>query len=63
MDQKGQVAEADRAQSLECTAWCRAMLWQAHLVNDLLRAYAPFAYGPGKRVLLQDFHQKVTWDF
>lgn len=29
-----------------------AVLWQAHLVNDLLRAYAPFAYGPdGKRVL------------
>ena len=30
-----------------------AVLWQAHLVNDLLRAYAPFAYGPdGKRVLV-----------
>eukprot|EP00435_Cladocopium_sp_Y103_P066641 s200_g28.t3 len=29
---------------------CHAVLWQAHLVNDLLRAYAPFAYGPdGKR--------------
>ena len=39
---------------------CHAVLWQAHLVNDLLRAYAPFAYGMEKECWLL---HGIAWDF
>ena len=59
-----QVADADSTWNAQPGAM-PAVLWQAHLVNDLLRAYAPSHMGLMEKEcwLLLGWHQRVAWDF